>query len=94
MAKEFQCLPSQILNTQDDYAAYCLNESCFIWGVYVENELHKASRDSKDKKQNKEQETFMRKRKQRMASIMETDNKAHPAPAKRFKDPAELFTKK
>ncbi len=28
MSKVFQCLPSEILNIDDEYTAYCFNEAC------------------------------------------------------------------
>lgn len=102
MAKEFQTLPSQLLSIDDPYAAWCFNEACFMWGVYVESELHQAGRDTKDRKGNKEHERALNKRKLRMTALMteptkpEEEGKAHPTPApkKRFKDPADLFKKK
>ena len=37
MSKEFNKLPSEILNIEDEYIAYCFNEACFNILMRIKN---------------------------------------------------------
>lgn len=47
-AKTWNCRPSDLLNIQDDYVAYCLDQAVGYFGRTLENELEKAGSDAKN----------------------------------------------
>ena len=47
-AKLFSCRPSQLLDIQNSYHAYCWDEAVAFWGDYINHELD--SIDGKDAK--------------------------------------------
>ena len=54
MAKEYGCLPSQLLRldeANDPYTAFCFDEACHMWGSFVESELDQAGSQCKDSSQ-------------------------------------------
>ena len=40
-AKTWGCRPSDLLNIENDYYAYCFDEAVATWGSYVTSELEK-----------------------------------------------------
>lgn len=38
IAKEFGCLPSEVMSIKDEYTAYCFNEACLNVLLRVKNE--------------------------------------------------------
>ena len=55
MGKQYQQRPSQLVGVNDAYSAYCLDESVYLFGMYVEAELHEATKDSTDAKKSSQQ---------------------------------------
>lgn len=38
MAKQFSCLPSQVLRIEDEYTAYCFDEACSVILAHLMND--------------------------------------------------------
>ena len=38
MCKTFKCLPSDVLNIEDEYTAFCFNEACVNIIAHLQNE--------------------------------------------------------
>lgn len=83
MAKEYRVRPSALLGVSDPYIAYCLDESIFTWGNYVDNEVAQAgSKGNSDKDKN-------RNRQRRLSQLLPDETTKQ-----KFRDPAQAFKKK
>lgn len=78
-AKAWDVTPSKLLNIEDDYAAFCLDEGLAEMGGFIQSELKKI----KGKKQK-----VVDARRAAMLEAIITGN-----PAKRFADPAARMNK-
>lgn len=81
-AKTWSCRPSDLLNIQDDYVAYCLDQAVGYFGRTLESELEKAGSDSKN---DNEAEW---KRKAVLDRFLDEDDKPQRG---QFADPAAMF---
>lgn len=43
--------PAEMIGLQNDYVAYCFDDVVYTWGVFVENEMEKASKNAKKAEQ-------------------------------------------
>lgn len=50
MAQQYQQRPSSLVGLSDSYAAFCLDEAVYVFGIYVESELHSATKETTDSK--------------------------------------------
>ena len=48
-ARTWRCRPSELLNIEDDYVAYCLDEAIGYFGTQLEYELDKVSSGKESK---------------------------------------------
>lgn len=53
MAKQFNCLPSVILNIDDEYTAYCFNEACANLMMRLKADEKPVYREQKKENENK-----------------------------------------
>lgn len=94
MSQKFNQRPSSLLQLDDPYVAYCVDEVCFVWGTHVEYELELASRDPKDLTR-KEYKQATARRTRTFTQLMDGEAEAKPVPRRsQFKDPATLFSSK
>lgn len=70
-AKQWVKRPSELVDIQDTYAAYCFDEAIGAWGSYVTSEIEKI--EGKDSK------SVERKRQNRLMQLLDV------APEKRFR---------
>lgn len=108
MSRQHRSRPSALAGVSDPYAAYCLDEAVYIFGVYAENQLNEAEKGAKTDKQraNKRMmrlQTLLQEPEERPMTTkkneaQEPNKKADLPPAKkaptRFRDPAEIFKNK
>jgi hypothetical protein len=81
-AKTWSCRPSDLLNIQDDYVAYCLDQAVAYFGRTLESELEKAGSGAKN-----ESEAEW-KRKAVLERFLGEDDKPQRG---MFADPAAMF---
>lgn len=89
MAKEFRSLPSDLLKIGDPYIAYCLNEACYMWGTYVDNEVNEVG-----EKPDRKMKDIMRKRQHRLTQLVTSPEDLTAQSTKKFRDPAEVMGRK
>lgn len=81
-AKNLSQRPSQLLNIEDSYVAYCLDEAVTFFGLSLENKLEEAGH-----KQSKEERKAKAARDQVLDRIFGTNKKK----TKGYADPALMF---
>ena len=84
----------------DSWAAWCFDEACFMWGRYIESQIHDATRGSKnDKQANTKAQMMMRRI---MSPLAEPEPEGSekkeaesqppaPVPKGKFRDPAAMM---
>lgn len=80
-AKTWNCRPSDLLDIEDRYVAYCLDQACGYYGRVIENELGKIEA--------KNQSDGERQRKLVMDRFFGVEDKPTRGA---FADPAAMFT--
>lgn len=81
-AKTWSCRPSELLNIEDDYVAYCLDQAVGYFGRNLEAELEKAGSGAKN------EEDAEWKRQRVLDNFLGEDDKPQRG---LFADPAAMF---
>lgn len=95
MSQTFKQPPSKLLQLDDPYVAFCLDEACFLWGRHVEHELDLAARDPKDLNR-KEYRNATSRRTRTFEKLMNEEAESQPEKTRpgRYRDPATMFSSK
>lgn len=48
MAEKYGTTPAALLNLEDPWVAYCLNEATYLWSMHVESQLIQATKGSQN----------------------------------------------
>ena len=81
-AKTWSCRPSELLNIEDDYVAYCLDQAVGYFGRALESELEKAGSDAKN------EDDAQWKRKRVLDAFLGEEDKPQSGT---YADPAAMF---
>lgn len=89
MAQAYNCRPSQLIDVQDPYAAYCFDEAVYLWASYVRNAVTEAGEQIKGYQQKK----IMQQRV--LQTLLRTREQvaAEEIPKGMYRDPATLFNR-
>lgn len=89
------------MGVSDTYAAHCLDEACFMWGGYVEQEIRQAAKGAKTDTQARSKVTLALRRildqplsERPKYKEQAAPEKASPTPKGVYRDPATMFGKK
>lgn len=72
LSKEAGVPPSKLIGIEDDYVAYCFDETVITWGIYVSNEVREAGEAKKSSKQ----KSLEAKQERKFRQLMGTPDKA------------------
>jgi hypothetical protein len=80
-AKTWSVRPSDLLNIDDWYTSYCLDQAIAYWGTFVETELDRIEGDKP--------KVVEQKRKAKLHELLGTEGET---PSGQFADPALMFS--